>query len=691
MNSRLSYSPARRLRPATEPTIKPVTKRISVAFRTVVGATCLLLFVGMVPRASANSDAPAWMHRIVNAALPQHDEKTDAVQLYAERIITVQSADKIKTQVRVAYKILRPGGRDLGTVVIPFDSQAKINWLRAWCIPAQGKDYEVKDRDAAEVALPAVQGSELITDVRAKVMHIPASDPGNIIGWEYEQEDHPFVLQDIWYFQHAYPSREEHYSIQLPPGWEYKASWLNHREIAPTGAGSNQWQWTVSAVPGIRDENEMPPHRGIEGQMIVSFVPPGGAGRYFASWRDMGLWYTDLTRGRRDASAEISQKTAALASKSSTLANMQAVARFVQHDIRYVAIELGIGGYQPHSATDVFAHRYGDCKDKATLMSSMLKSIGVDSYYVVINTERGSITPDMPAHMGGFDHAILAIKLPDGVADPSLVALVQHPKFGRLLFFDPTDDLTPLGSLRGDLQANYALLVTPEGGELTELPQMPPTSNGVRRSAKLTLSPAGTLSGEVKEIRFGDSAWRQRYAFKSANKEADKIKPIETLLSHSLATFRLTSASISNLEQPELPFVFNYSLVADNYAKSAGGLLLVRPRVVGNKSSDLLETKEPRQYPVVFQGPSQDTDTFEITMPAGYEVDDLPQPVSAEYEFASYHSKAEVSGNVLRYTRTFEIKDPSVPLSKVNDLKMLYRIIASDERNTAVLKPAGKL
>ena len=70
MNSRLSYSPARRLRPATEPTIKPVIRRNSVAFCTVVGAACLLLFVGMVPRASANSDAPAWMHGIVNAALP---------------------------------------------------------------------------------------------------------------------------------------------------------------------------------------------------------------------------------------------------------------------------------------------------------------------------------------------------------------------------------------------------------------------------------------------------------------------------------------------------------------------------------------------------------------------------------------------------------------------------------------------
>jgi transglutaminase-like putative cysteine protease len=54
----------------------------------------------------------------------------------------------------------------------------------------------------------------------------------------------------------------------------------------------------------------------------------------------------------------------------------------VQHDIRYVAIELGIGAQQPHPASDVFTKRYGDCKDKATLLSSILKEIGVDSYYV---------------------------------------------------------------------------------------------------------------------------------------------------------------------------------------------------------------------------------------------------------------------------------------------------------------------
>jgi hypothetical protein len=89
---------------------------------------------------------------------------------------------------------------------------------------------------------------------------------------------------------------------------------------------------------------------------------------------------------------------------------------------------------------------------------------------------------------------------------------------------------------------------------------------------------------------------------------------------------------------------------------------------------------------VEFDGPSR-LDTFEL--PPGYEVDDLPPPVDADYGFANYHSKTEVTGNTLKYTRTFEVKELSVPLNKVEELKKLYRIIAGDERNTAVLKPVG--
>ena len=151
---------------------------------------------------------------------------------------------------------------------------------------------------------------------------------------------------------------------------------------------------------------------------------------------------------------------------------MQALANFVQNDIRYVAIELGIGGHQPHPATETFKHRYGDCKDKVTLLSTMLKEVGVDSYFVIINTVRGSVTATTPPNLD-FNHAILAIALPAGVDTATLGARITHPKLGQILFFDPTDALTPLGRLSGALQANYGMLVTPDGGELLALPQLP--------------------------------------------------------------------------------------------------------------------------------------------------------------------------------------------------------------------------
>ena len=651
---------------------------------------CSILWLFAPLQTAIAGDAPGWMHALVSAPLPAHDEKTDAVLLYSERTVTVLSADKIKITVREAYKILRPGGREYGTVSASFNSHSKISGMRGWCIPAQGKDYEVKDKEAIEISLPKIDGSELVSDVKDKFIRIPAADPGNIVGYEYEEEVQPFVLQDIWRFQESSPVREAHYSVQLPAGWEYKATWMNYPEAKPTQSG-NQVQWLVSDVKGIRPEDDMPPWNGVAGLLVVSFVPPGGgANKGFQNWKEMGDWEAGLEAGRRDASPEIKQKVAALTASSTTqLGKMQALAKFVQGDIRYVAIELGIGGWQPHPAPEIFTHRYGDCKDKATLMSSMLHEIGVESFYISINTVRGGAAPDRPPMIGWFNHEILAVRLPADVKDKSLVAVIEHPKLGRLLIFDPTDEYTPFGQLRGELQANHGLLVTPDGGELLKLPEMPPAMSGIQRTAKLTLNPRGTLSGEVAETRFGDSALWQRVMLKSVTKETDKIKPIENVVANSLSTFQITKANILNLNQTDQPFGYQYSLVAESYAKTAGNLLLVRPRVLGSKSRDLLETKEARKYPVEFDGPSRDTDTFEITIPPGYEVDDLPPPINADFSFASYHSKTEVNGNTLKYTRTYEVKELSVPVSKVDELKKLYRIIASDERNTAVLKPAS--
>jgi hypothetical protein len=665
---------------------RPGIKRLG--YFATAGAAALFFSLPAPPAFAG--DAPAWMHALTGAPLPPHDEKTDAVLLYSEEILIVQPNGKLKEIDRSAYKILRPGGKHFGTVVLTFDDETRITNIHGWCIPAQGKDFEVKDKDLTERGYVDVEGGELISDLRAKVMNIPASDPGNIIGYEVEHERRPYVLQDDWFFQESVPVADSRYTLQLPPGWEYKAAWINHPEIAPVSAGKNQWQWQVKDIAEIKYEESMPPFKGVAGLMIVSLIPPGGAGRGFLTWSEMGVWYNDLLQGRREASPAIKQKVAELTANKQTLfAKMSALAEFTQSDIRYVAIELGIGGWQPHPAQETFTHRYGDCKDKATLLAAMLSELGVASYHVIINTERGGVTLSTPPHIGSFNHAILAIQLPDSVKDSSLVATIQHPKLGRLLFFDPTDEVTPFGQLLGPLQANYALLVTPGGGELTQLPQLLASANGTTRTGTFTLDAHGTLMGDVHEVRVGDSAWLQRWTLRDAQKDADRIKPIEQLMSHSMGNFQILKASVQNLKQNSLPFGYVWTFGAYDYGKLASDLLLVRPRVLGVKSRGILETKEPRKYPIEFEGPERDSDTFEIKIPAGFAVDDLPPPTDVEYSFASYHSKTEAAGDTIRYTRTFEIKELSVPVSKAGDLKKFYRIIASDERNTAVLKPAS--
>ncbi len=626
------------------------------------------------------------MHAAAAAPLPAYDDKTNAVILYAEDLITVLPNGKIHETQRLAIKILRPAGRHLGRHQFYYDAETKITSIHGWTIPAQGKDYEVKEKDMTDAGY--INSVELVSDLRMKTMELPAADPGSVIGYEIERNRRPYILQDIWFIQDNLPVRQSHYALQLPPSWEYKAVFANHLDIVPSTL-NGLYSWSASDIPAVRWEPEMPPWEGVAARMVVSIFPPGARNSGFESWAQMGNWYSNLVQGRRDVTPEIRSQVAALTTSLNTpLPKMQALAKYLQKDVRYVEIGLGIGGFQPHPASFVYSHHFGDCKDKVTLLSAMLAEVGIDSYYVIINSSRGAVDASTPPAIGDFNHAILAIKLPSDIPDAALPAFIVHPKLGRLLFFDPTDEITPLGSLRGALQANYGMLVTPGGGELVHLPQLPLIASGIRRTAKLTLSKNGDLIGDFVESRLGDSGMYQRAALRRVTKNEDRIKPIESLVSQSLTNFAFTKASLVNLDDNSQPFGYMYSVVARDYAKFAGNLLLVRPRVIGDYASGILEQKEPRKYPIELGFPAQFTDAFDIALPAGYEVDDLPAPVDVDKSFASYHSKTEVKGNTLHYSRTYEVKQLTIPVDQMEDLRKFYRIVASDERSTAVLKPS---
>lgn len=648
----------------------------------------LALFVLLAaPRAHA-SDSADWLHALTNVALPPHEETTNAVLLYAEEVTTVRADGRLRTRTRKAWRILRPDGERLGTVSIIFDGQSPISAFHGWCIPAGGKDLVVKDKDTAETALPGIANGVLVSDMRAKVMHIPQAVPGSLIGYEVEQDQPPYLLNDDWDPQETIPVREARYTLELPSGWTHTAIWLNHSAVAPvesTQGAIHRLQWVLTNLPAVPVEEHMPPWKGVAAHMVVSLTQANGQSSGWTSWRDLGNWYLRLLGKRGDPSPEIRAKVATLTAPAATpLAKIQAVTHFVQSDIRYVAIELGIGGYQPHAATETFAHGYGDCKDKVTLAGSMLQVLGVESFPVVINTVRGTVSAETPANLY-FNHVILAIRLPAGLDDAGLLATAAHPKLGKLLYFDPTDTLTPLGQLSGELQSNYGLLVVPDASELVRLPQLAIDTSGIQRTASMVLDEKGKLSGEVTEVRVGDAARYERGELNSMPLEADRIKPIEARVATSLPAFRITKASVGNVDDLALPFVWHYTLEVQGYARTMGNLLLVRPRIVGSMARGFLETKETRRHTVEFEGPARSTDIFEIELPAHCKVEELPPAVNADLGFVAYRSKTEVVGGKLRYSRSFEIKQVSVPADKAIELRDLYRKISDDERRTAVL------
>jgi hypothetical protein len=542
---------------------------------------------------------------------------------------------------------------------------------------------EVKEKEATERSLTSF---EVFSDVRSKTLRFPEVKPGSVVGFEVVQRERPFLFEDDWMFQSQVPMRKARFTLELPAGWEYTSHWAHYAEQNPATSG-NQVVWQVQDVPGIEVEREMPPWHAVAARMDVKYFPrdPKMRARTTGSWKDLGLWYAGLTASSRESSPQMQKKVAEITTNApDRLAKIKALAEFVQRQIRYVAIEVGIGGLQPHRAADVFAHQYGDCKDKATLMGAMLHEIGVESYYVLVDTERGIVAPAFPSTK--FNHAILAIKLPDDVPTAGLYAMVNHPQLGRILFFDPTSEYTPLGYLPSSLQDNFGLVVTPSGGELLAMPLLPASTNRLLRTGTMKLSEAGNLDGTILETRWGAPAESRRAELMGIEPKL-RAKLFEEFLGATLNNFTLTHASIGNLEQYDQTLTLNYSFVSSGYAKSAGDLLIVQPRIVGTKGWNILAGK-PRKYPIEFKEATRQDDLFDITLPKGYVVDELPKPVKAECPYGTYKSEVQVNGNVLHYKRTYEITEVVVPTQKLDEVKDFFHQIAADEHSSAILKRA---
>jgi hypothetical protein len=283
---------------------------------------------------------------------------------------------------------------------------------------------------------------------------------------------------------------------------------------------------------------------------------------------------------------------------------------------------------------------------------------------------------------------IVAVSIPDGedLSKDKVYSVVKHPKLGRLLIFDPTSQFTPVGYLPSYTQGNSGLLITENDSELLPYPLQAPESNELIRTANLTLNSAGMLSGEVIERRIGTNADEYREELLSLQ-TPQRVKKVETFLSAFLTGFTVKDYRVENLEDFDKELVVHYTFEASNYAKQMGDLLLVRPRVFGSKSEGTIDLKE-RKYAYELGVPTVQEDEFNIAVPAGYVVDELPAPANISSAGTTYSSETKMQGNILAYKRKYEVESVLVPLDKIKDLNSATRVIAMDERTSAVFKKA---
>jgi hypothetical protein len=644
-------------------------------------------FTGAVPAAAwdKHEPAPQWAVDAAKTPTPASAKDSPAVVLFDEYLITFDNDNHAIEREREAIRILKPQGRGYTHCSIGYDIDEKLNYFRSWTITPDGHQFQAMESDFIDHG--AYEAPELQFTERIRTVNPPASDPGSVVVCETEEHLRPYMYEEEWDIQSSIPFVFEALEIDLPPGGHYADSWGKYPPMKPVEVGSNHLRWEIKDMPALDLENihATPVWGALAARMSIKWGDDAVNGTD-NQWRAIGLWQEQLEQHRPDPTPEITVKTQELTTGATDFyTKLSRITDYIQKNIRYFIVAKGIGGWQAHYAGDIYRNRYGDCKDKTTLLISMLQAIGIRAYYLHVDSRRGIIDPKDPSLAG--NHMITAIEVPDGVNDPRLMALVNAVNGKNLLIFDPTDEETPVGLIRAALQGAYGNISNGADSQVLPLPVLPPESAGLSRKGTFTLTADGALAGDVSEVFTGDDATNERWFIKD-NDSKEIHEKLENGLGSDLPGLTFKGYEFHGAADLDKPLDLDLHISATGYAHPAGPLLLLRPRVLGSHAHavpDVMEGK-PRAYSIELGHPGRWHDSFDIAIPPGYVVDETPDPVSLDVDFASYHSTITSKANTLHYERDYVVRQVEIPADKAASFRTLESVILSDEKGTAVLK-----
>jgi tetratricopeptide (TPR) repeat protein/transglutaminase-like putative cysteine protease len=511
-------------------------------------------------------------------------------------------------------------------------------------------DYIIQDMPA-EVSRTA----PLYSDIHEKHVAVKGLSVGDVLEYSIRYRIFkPIVPMHFWFeysFTKAAIAKDERLELSVPSEKYVKVVSPDYKpEIKQEGA-RRVYRWAHTNLEVKPPDPDEVPRRNLP--------TPDVQVTTFASWEDVGRWYGSLQKDPLEVTPAIQAKATELTKGLTTDDDkIHALYNFVALKYHYIGLDFGIGRYQPHPADDVLDNSYGDCKDKHTLLASLLKAVGIEAWPVLINSRR-KLDPDVPSP-AQFDHVITVV-----------------PQGERLIWLDTTPEVAPYQMLLVSLRNKQALVIpTAKPPSLITTPANLPFPEQMEFSAEGKLTPDGTFTGHIEQTYRGDTEVILRAAFRQFS-ESQWKEAVQRFSYNMNFGGEVSNVKMTPPNDLDKPFELSYDYVRKNYSDWENRQIVAPLPPIGIESYKGAHVKKPSE-PILLGALGKLTYRSRVELPEGYKAV-APAPCHLSEAYAEYDDTPRLENDVLTTTRVLIVKQNEVPLSAWEDYQKFGRSIADDE------------
>ena len=495
-------------------------------------------------------------------------------------------------------RILNARGRDHANVVIPYTSRSEVTNIEARTIGVDGTSTPLDVSTIYDVNL--YPNFVFYSDQRAKIFTMPSIEDSSIMEYRYRLTLQDPTLWHTWNFQESIPTLTSSFTLLVPTEWDVRYKSYGHVDTpevkkAPHGFKTT-YKWKLGQIPALKPEINMPPQQELLTR--INFAPVS-----CKTWDDVADWLYSLWKERLQPGPNIKDLAKTITVNSSNNEEkLRQIFQWIQSHIRYIAIEIGIGGYQPHFAEDVYRNRYGDCKDITTLLCSLAEAAGIEMYPAFISTwSNGKADTSLPSPFH-FNHVI-------GFA----------PSIGvNGYWLDGTDQGCPFGQLSWYDQNHAALLMERGGkGQMIISPRTIPDSNKTLMEWSISIDTSHLTRINGRTSMTGIVATEARNDFLQSS-HSDQQRSLEISLAKQCSGAKLDTFSISCTQPAKDPFTISYSFSTQSFAHFNGNQIHLQPGRIAMLSTPDYFRSLRRVHPVRFRFGEKIIVNLQLVIPKGY-------------------------------------------------------------------------